>query len=273
MWLVASHRWRRGTIVQKPPESNGVQSSRSRPKARPVPPGPRRTAFGLGSTVVVAVIAVGLLILWWHSSIHKGTSPVPRSQGGLSQTSSQAGGATPEASANPDGVTVLGEEPLGTGSDGLPCDEEKEPHRSMPNGSRIEPDVGTVGYGVLEVQNGTSEDAVLSLYDSANDEKAREVYVEARHSVRMKGIPKGAYQLAYSHGLDWISDDIFRCGDPDYAQFEREFTFTEERDQESVHYKTITVTLHPAVGGNVRTKRISRQEFLKNHRRTASLSK
>ncbi len=85
----------------------------------------------------------------------------------------------------------------------------------MPNGSRIEPDVGTTGYGVLEVQNGTTEDALLFLYDSATAETVREVYVEARHSVRMKGIPKGTYELACTHGLDRISDDIFRCGDAD----------------------------------------------------------
>ncbi len=143
----------------------------------------------------------------------------------------------------------------------------------MPNGSRIVPDVGTTGYGVLGVQNGTNEDAVLSLYDSATDEKVRvrEIYVEARHSVRMKNIPMGTYELAYTRGLDWVSDDIFRCGDQDYAQFERQFVFTEERDQEGTHYDSITVTLHPVVGGNIRTKRISRQEFLKNHRGTAFL--
>jgi hypothetical protein len=246
-----------------------VQPSHPRSEARPAPPSPRRTAFGLGSTIVVAVIAAGLLILRWHSSIHEGASPGLRIQADVSQASSQSGGATQET-VKPDGLTVLSEEQLEAGSDGRSCNEdEKEPHRSMPNGSRIVPDVGTTGYGVLQVLNGTSEDAVLSLYDSAG-EAVREVYIVARHSVRMKGISRGTYELAYTNGLDWVSGDIFRCGDPDYAQFEREFTFTEERDQESVHYKTITVTLHSVVGGNVRTKRISRQEFLKNHRQTAS---
>jgi len=156
------------------------------------------------------------------------------------------------------------------GSDGPPCDEQAL-RSSMTNGSRIVPDIGTNGYGVLEVQNGTSEDAVLSLYDSAADETIREVYVQARHSIRMKGIPEGTYQLVYTEGLDWDgSEATFRC-DPDYAQFERDFAFTEERDQEGVQYHSITMTLHPVFGGNVRTKKISRQEFLKNHRRTASL--
>jgi hypothetical protein len=261
-----------GTPVQKPPEAKGAQPSQPRAEARSAPPSPRRTAFGLGSTVVVAVIAVGVLILWWHSSIRVGTSPVPRTQAGVSQASSQAAGETPESLVNPDGPTARGQEPLGTGSDGPPCDEdEKEPQRSMPNGSRIEPDVGTTGYGVLEVQNGTTEDAVLSLYDSAAAVTVREIYVEARHSVRMKGIPKGTYELAYTAGMDWDGGKAtFRC-DPDYAQFERDFAFTEERDQEGVQYHTITVTLHPVVGGNIRTKKISREEFLRNYHRTASL--
>jgi hypothetical protein len=33
-----------------------------------------------------------------------------------------------------------------------------------------------------------------------------------------------------------------------------------------IQYKDISVTLHPVMGGNVRTKDISRSEFLKGHR-------
>jgi hypothetical protein len=142
----------------------------------------------------------------------------------------------------------------------------------MPNGSRIRPDSAANGYGVLEVQNGTSEDAVLSLYNSAADATVREVYVQAKHSVRMKGIPEGTYHLRYAAGLDWDGGEEFLC-DSDYAEFERDFSFTEERNQEGIQYHAITVTLHPVVGGNIRTKRISRQEFLKGNHRTAVLPK
>jgi hypothetical protein len=151
--------------------------------------------------------------------------------------------------------------------DTSPCSEQAL-RRSIPNGSRIVPDVATTGYGVLDVQNGTNQDAVMSLYDSVTDETIREVYAQARHSIRMKGIPEGRYQLVYTAGLEWDgSEAIFRY-DPDYAQFEKDFAFTEERDQEGIQYHSITVTLHPVLGGNIRTKRISRQEFLKNHRTT-----
>ena len=61
--------------------------------------------------------------------------------------------------------------------------------------------LGAKGYGVFDVQNGTGEDAVLSLYDPAADETIRDVYVQARRSVRMKEIPEGTYQLAYTAAL------------------------------------------------------------------------
>jgi hypothetical protein len=137
----------------------------------------------------------------------------------------------------------------------------------MPNGSSIISDSESAGHGVLEVQNGTIEGAVLSLYNPATDETVREIYVQAEHSIRMKSIPKGIYELTYTQGSDWDNgEDTFICN-AEYSQFERQFSFTEEREQDSVRYSAITVTLHTVVGGNVRTKKISRQEFVKNHPR------
>jgi phage FluMu protein Com len=247
-----------GTLARKPPQVNEIRQPPSRVEPRAKEPTPRRTSFRVGA-VVVAVAAVGLAIFWRHSNTHGDTGPVTTPH--TSETQTSAGG-----------FQVLSEEPPATGSEGLPCDEQApttEP--SIPNGTRILPDAGTTGYGVLEVQNGTSEDAVLSLYDSAADETVRDVYVQARHSVRMKGIPAGTYQLAYTAGLDWDGREAFRCN-PDYAQFERDFVYAEEKNHEGVQYHSITVTLQPVIGGNVRTKKISKEEFLKGHHRTASLT-
>ena len=150
---------------------------------------PHQDTLRLGLTLLVVTIAVGVLILWWRSSRREHAKPVLPAQTGTSQTASEP---------------VVGNEPLATDSDGSNCDgRESAKYRSLPNGTRITPDVGTKGYGVLEVQNGTSDDAVLSLYDSAASEKTREVYVQANHSVKMKEIPQGIYELAYTQGLDW----------------------------------------------------------------------
>ena len=51
---------------------------------------------------------------------------------------------------------------------------------------------------------------------------------EANHVVHMREIPVGTYRLAYMDGLDWDDGEAtFRCN-PHYAEFERNFMFTEE---------------------------------------------
>lgn len=82
----------------------------------------------------------------------------------------------------------------------------------------------------------------------------------------MTSIPEGDYVLAYTTGLDWDDfGDVFRW-DPSYHEFERAITYSEEADANGIRYNEIRVTLHPLMGGNVRTKAISRRDFLRGHR-------
>jgi phage FluMu protein Com len=251
-----------GTIVKKPPEANGVRQYQPRADARSALP---NQTLGLASIVaVVVVITAALAILLWHSRPNQDRTSAVQTGIVVSQKSLETG-SLPMAPQEP---VPTEQEPRYEVVDPSACDEHA-PHSSMANGSRIIPDVGATGHGVLDVQNGTGDDAVIFLTDSASEETIREVYVEAGHSIQVKGIPKGTYELSYTHGIDWAGDDIFHCGQ-DYARFERDLPFKEESDQEGTHYNSITVTLHSVVGGNIHTKRISRQEFLKNHRGTDS---
>src|SRR2546427_4957308 len=77
------------TVVRKPPEASGVRQSKSRFERRAARSSPLRSAFRLGFMVVVALVAVGLLILWRHFNAYEGTSPVLRYRTGEPQTSSQ----------------------------------------------------------------------------------------------------------------------------------------------------------------------------------------
>jgi hypothetical protein len=135
---------------------------------------------------------------------------------------------------------------------------EQEP--SLPNGARIAPDIGTDGHGELKVDNGTAEDAEIILYNVERDEKSRDQNVRAHNLLQMTGIPIGTYELKYRLG-------------PSYYRFERSLNYTEERtrgeDGVWVNYHQIGVTLHSVVGGNARTKPISRDEFLKGRTPTA----
>ena len=80
--------------------------------------------------------------------------------------------------------------------------------------------------------------------------------MNAHNSIHIPRIPVGTYQLKYAQGTS--------C-----SQFERTFDYTEQRTEEAdrvrVKYIEISVTLHPVVGGNVRTKKISRGDFLRGH--------
>jgi len=51
---------------------------------------------------------------------------------------------------------------------------------------------------------------------------------------------------------------------PSYNEFERTFQYSEQRDEEGVQYHDISVTLQPVRGGNVHTRNISRDEFLRD---------
>ena len=131
---------------------------------------------------------------------------------------------------------------------------EQEP--SLPNGARIASDVGIDGRGELNVNNGTAEDAEIILYNVERDEQARDVNVKAHNLLQITGIPVGTYELKYAQG-------------PSCYQFDSSLDYTEHRTDGGNHvwvnYKEISVTLHSVVGGNVRTKRISRSDFLKGH--------
>jgi len=145
-------------------------------------------------------------------------------------------------------------------------DPRPKSYHSLPNGARLGEDIGSSGHGTLSISNQTSLDAVVRLYNRSTLETVRWFFVKAHGSFTMKSIPEGNYNLAYSSGLDWVdSDDTFRWN-PSYHEFQKTVTYSEQRDASGIQYDDINVTLHPVMGGNVRTKPISRSEFLKGHR-------
>jgi hypothetical protein len=144
-----------------------------------------------------------------------------------------------------------------------------ETYSSLPNGSSIESDQCEGGHGVLSVQNGTDEEAVVRLYDPRDLRTICWFSVRQNDSASRSTIPEGDYRLAYSMGHDWIEpDDAFRW-QPSYGEYEKAFHYAEQHDHEGIQYKEISVTLQPVHGGNVRTRAISREEFLRGHRHTA----
>jgi hypothetical protein len=142
-------------------------------------------------------------------------------------------------------------------------------YNSLPSGSSIEPGECTGGHGILTVQNGTSEDAVVRLYDLHDERTICWFFVRQNDSATTSHIPVGDYGLTYTMGLDWIeSEDAFRW-QPSYGEYEKAFRYNEQRNSEGLQYKEISVTLQPVHGGNVKTRTISRTDFLRGHRHVA----
>jgi hypothetical protein len=89
------------------------------------------------------------------------------------------------------------------------------------------------------------------------------LFVKAHDSTRVTGIPEGTYGLKYSVGLNWQGNTKALRWSPSYSRFERQFVYSEERIGNEIQYCEISVTLHPVLGGTLRTTSISREEFLR----------
>lgn len=149
------------------------------------------------------------------------------------------------------------------------ADPRPSVYNSLPTGTRIEEDVGTNGRGRLTVENGTNQDAVVRLSDSANDQTVRWFFVQAHTSANVAQIPQGIYRLTFTSGLNWVESEDTFSWHPSYSEYEHTFDFSEQRDSEGVQYHSISVTLNPVPFGNVRTKEITRDEFLRGHHHVA----
>src|SRR5437660_2958866 len=216
-------------------------------------------AFALG---LLIILGMGFLLFSYrHSRVPAsqalpavGATPAEPTQA-KTEISVPSGPSGQQVDFEPEGDGQLGAPARDPNGNELETGPRPPIYNSLPTGTRIEDCSG--GHGKLTVQNGTSEDAVARLYDTSTDQVCS-FFVKAGSAARIAQIPEGNYQLAYTGGLDWSeSEEAFRWH-PSYAEFEQTLHYSERNDHEGVHYLEVRVTLHPVIGGNVRTRQISR---------------
>ena len=258
-----------GLNAVAPRPAHVVRPQAARPKRSPTP---HRATWAIAAFSTFALIAFALI--WSHFG-NKSTvdSTEPPGLGKVAQNASdaatsnarKASGEFEVADLDPDPSSVL----PAVGTDVAPR-REPEPrpnaYHSLSTGARFcRGKITTTGEGALTVENGTAEDAALRLYDVSTEQTIRCLFVKANESVRITGISEGTYGLKYTTGLDWQDNmETFRWR-PLYSRFEKQFPYSEERIGNEIQYHDIRVTLHPVVGGNVRTISISREEFLRGN--------
>ena len=94
------------------------------------------------------------------------------------------------------------------------------------------------------------------------------MYITEKRAAAIK-ISTGNYKLTFTTGLNWVESEDAFSWHPIYSEFERSFEFNEQHDSDRVRYHSISVTLHSVPFGNVRTKTITREEFLRGRKRIA----
>jgi hypothetical protein len=142
-----------------------------------------------------------------------------------------------------------------------PCAVGEHPERLF-TGEGIVEDEGTTGYGTLSVDNGTQYDAVVRLAEMYSGRTARFVYIQARDSYTLTGIEPGFYYIRFLLGRKLVTRCVDFLEGEDSQEFERAFSFAENDAGDYIEYDKARVTLYPVLGGNAKTRRITRKRFL-----------
>ena len=121
----------------------------------------------------------------------------------------------------------------------------------------------------IKVVNGSSNDAVVVLYNIFTKRVVRNVYVRSRDSYKMKYIPEGTYGMKVAYGNYWNPTKGRYGGferNRSYSDtgYESSFDMYVENDFSGYSIPTYTVTLHKVTNGNMKTKSISEKEFFSN---------
>jgi curved DNA-binding protein CbpA len=139
-------------------------------------------------------------------------------------------------------------------------------NRGLPNGTMIRNEILN-GNGKLTIKNGLDRDAAAKVIDKRKDVCIAYFYIETKSNSTLNGIGDGDYRLLFVTGLDWDQRQECFTREVAFSEFDRTMLY-ETREQirgEEIFQKhtIIEVTLHRVAGGNVKTSKISSDDFNK----------
>lgn len=113
------------------------------------------------------------------------------------------------------------------------------------------------GHGELEIDNGTSLDAIAKLVNINTNKSILTVYVKAKSIYNITSLSDGNYKLFFNLGNDW--DDKLKAFliNSSYEVFEDKFDYVTTARQ----YTVFQVTLNPVVNGQAQTDEVNPSEF------------
>lgn len=133
-----------------------------------------------------------------------------------------------------------------------------EQDRRLDNGQFVRAGSRT-GRGELTIDNGGSQDAVISL--AINKNPAFSVYVRNGSQYTVKGIRDGTYQIFFTTGADWDPQNRTFTRDRTLQRFDDTLNFATTKTGNEIRWNNWTVTLHSVVGGTANAREINPNEF------------
>jgi len=123
------------------------------------------------------------------------------------------------------------------------------------------------GSGMLTIQNGTESDALVKVVSLTGPKLWQKVLVPVGGERKLEGVPNGHFLIlfALADSIDAATGEL--NGNPRASKFEKSLAYTTSTKLEGQSIITTTtsysLTLHPVVGGNAKTEKISVDEFKK----------
>ncbi len=133
-----------------------------------------------------------------------------------------------------------------------------EQDRRLDNGQFVRAGSRT-GRGELTIDNGSGQDSVVTLAMNKNPELS--VYVRNDSKYTVKGIRDGTYEIFFTTGADWDSQNRTFTRDRTFQRFDERLNFTTIETATEVRWRTATITLHSVPGGTAMISEVNPNDF------------
>jgi hypothetical protein len=134
----------------------------------------------------------------------------------------------------------------------------KRRNRRLANGTLIR-NGGRGGRAYLRIRNGLSHDAVVTLVRGKS--RVLSVYVRKNKSYQINGVRDGTYRIYFTTGDDWDGSARTFTRNCDFSRFEDPVRFQTFYTGGSIQWQNWSLTLHPVLGGNARTRSVRPGDF------------
>ncbi len=133
-----------------------------------------------------------------------------------------------------------------------------EQNRRLDNGQFVRAG-SRAGRGELTIDNGSNHDAVVSL--AVNKNPAFSVYVRNGSQYTVKGIRDGTYEIFFTTGVDWDSQNRTFTRDRTFQRFDDTLKFATTRTATEIRWSTWSITLHSVIGGTANASEVNPNDF------------